>query len=690
MSNEQSSKTQDYDLNGERGRQRSELENGVRISIATKMVLSFLFVIVVTGAIFTGVSILLISNHIEADSREQALSDLEDARDLYLDRLDHLNNVVASTAGNIRVKNAITSGNIERVTDELLGIKYRESLDLLTVTDADGTVLLRTSDLGSFGDNISHEELIETVLHSRSSVASTTTISREDLRKESRLLADRALQSFSGDLNSILGGDLDEVEFLVSGAAAPVFDYQGLVVGVIQGGNLVNSNANLVCEINRSLFGDDEYNGKDVGFVTIYQDEVGVLTCPINGDNLDIVGTVVSDEVYNQVVVEGEPWVGRDYIRDSWYVTVYEPITNSDNEVVGILQIGKLEQVYLDIRNQIIIAFLAVTLVGALIAMVFAYFIANRISGPIKKLVAASKNVAHGEFEARIETSSMSNDELAEMAIAFNAMASALEERDEELRELTATRIGRAERLAMIGRLSANVAHELNNPLQGIVTYSHLLIERMPEDYPNKDYVKKIVVQADRCRDIIRGLLDFARQREPVKTLCDINIVLQDTISLLENQASFHNIDVLKEFDAELPRAVIDPSQLERVFINMIINAAEAMDGSGQLALTTRPGPIEGTIEVVITDTGHGIPNENIRRIFDPFFTTKEVGRGTGLGLAISYGIVKEHGGTISVRSKVGLGTTFIVTLPVRVGIVVAEQMVHPDIGKELTLLSGL
>ncbi len=668
----------------------SDSTNGIRISIATKLILSFLLVIIVSGAIFSGVGIYLISRHINSDAQEQARRDVVSAQEVYLDRLDHLNIVVVSTANNIRIKDAVTSGNTDWIAGELLGIRFREGLDILTISDSEGTVLLRASDPGSFGDNIGHEELIKTVLNSRTSIASTWNISDEDLRMESRLLADRVLQPQSGSSVSEPGEPPLDSKILVLGAGAPVLDYQGFVIGVILGGILVNSNTEFVCEINRSVFQGAEYTGKDVGFVTIYQDNEGILTCPVDGDGLENIGSGVSNEVYNQVVVEGEPWVGRDDIGGSRYVTVFEPIRDSAGEIVGILQVGKLEQVYLDIRNQIIVAFLVVTLIGALIVMVFAYYIANRISGPIKKLVTASSNVAHGKLDARIETSSMSHDELAEMAIAFNAMASAIEERDEELRQFATTRIGQAERLAMIGRLSANVAHELNNPLQGIITYSHLLIERMPEEYPGLDYIEKIVVQANRCRDIIRGLLDFARQREPVKTLCNVNIVLQDSISLLENQALFHNIEIVKEFDAEIQEAVIYPSEIERVFIIRIINAAEAMDGVGRLTLVTSQGPVDETIEVVISDTGHGISKENLRRVFDPFFTTKVVGRGTGLGLAISYGIVKEHGGTISVKSKVGLGTTFIIRLPVKAGIVVVEKMGYREIGKELTLLSEL
>ncbi len=682
--------TQTIDVIDDKTSPGAESSDGLRMSITTKLVLSFLLVIVISGAIFTAVGILLISNHIQADARAQASNDLAAAQEVYSNRLDQLENVVAATARNIRLQDAITSQNMERVVDELLGVRFRESLDILTVTDAGGTVLLRASDLGSLGDNIRHEELIETVLLSQDPAASTVTISNDDLRRESGLLADRASQAFTNLRESERLQDGSSSDVMMIGASAPIFDIQGSLIGVVWVGSLLSTDASLICEINESVFNGEEYDGKQVGFVTIYQDDLAILACPDQGDSTELIGTLLSEDEYNQVVSLGEPWFGSEHVAGSTYITAYEPIRNSENEIVGILQIGNLEQVYLDIRNQFIVAFMGVTVIGAVVSMLFAYFIAQRISGPIKELVSASSNLGHGDLNARIETSSMSNDELAEMAIAFNAMADALQERDERLRDLATTRIGQAERLALIGKLSANVAHVLNNPLQGIVTYSHLLIERMPEDYPNIDYIQKIVVQANRCRDIIRGLLDFARHGEHVKTLSDVNIVLQDSISLLENQALFHNIAIVKEFDAEMPLALIDPSRIERVFINMIINAAEAMDGQGQLSLKTRSGSAGDYVVVDISDTGHGIPRSNLRRVFDPFFTTKEVGRGTGLGLAISYGIVRDHGGTISVDSSLGKCTTFTIRLPVREGAVVPKGIQIPDSGKELTLLSEL
>jgi two-component system NtrC family sensor kinase len=638
--------------------------NGIRISVTTKLVLSFLLFIVITSAIFTGVGIYIISDHIKADGQEQAREDLDNARDIYLNKLSQINSAVRSTADRSNIRDAVASGNVDQVADELVAIKVLEALDTLTITDDSGNVLFRTSNQKIFGDNISHEGLISTVLRTNMSAAATEIIAAKDLNRESALLAEKASVRFTGSPESRKGEDVDG---MMLSAAAPIFDSENTLIGLVRGGVLLHSGSDIICEIRRAIFHNPRYEGKDIGFVTIYQDDVGLLSCLRSEDISVVIGAHLPDEIYSQVVEEGKPYIGRDSVSNNWYITAYEPIRNIDREIIGVLQVGELEEKYLDIKNQAVIAFLTITLIGAFFTILFSYFISRRITTPLNKLVTASRELALGNLDARVDIKSMSKDELGELADAFNAMASALQERDEKLKEMTRSRVRRSERLAMIGKLSANVAHELNNPLTGIVTYSHLLLERMPAEHQDIDYVDKIVIQANRCRDIIRGLLDFARQREPNKTLCDVNSVLQECMSLLENQALFHNIQITKELDPKLPSAVIDPSQIERVFMNMIINAAEAMEGSGNLTLATRSDPIGGIIEIVIADTGHGIAEEDMRRIFDPFFTTKEVGQGTGLGLAISYGIVKEHGGSILVESAVGKGTTFTIKLPVTI-----------------------
>jgi len=225
-----------------------------------------------------------------------------------------------------------------------------------------------------------------------------------------------------------------------------------------------------------------------------------------------------------------------------------------------------------------------------------------------------------------------------------------------------------SEKMASLGKLAAGIAHEINNPLGGILIYSSLMMEDLPEEDSRRGDLARIVQEAGRCKEIVKSLLEFARQTEPKMEPSDINRAINDGLFFLVNQALFHNIQIIKKLDSFLPFVRGNASQLKQVFMNIIVNAAEAMHGSGTLTITTSPAPDRKTVLVEFTDTGEGIPEENFTRIFDPFFTTKEVGKGTGLGLATSYGIVEDHGGKISVRSKVGEGTTFAIELPLHQG----------------------
>ena len=222
-----------------------------------------------------------------------------------------------------------------------------------------------------------------------------------------------------------------------------------------------------------------------------------------------------------------------------------------------------------------------------------------------------------------------------------------------------------SEKMASLGKLAAGIAHEINNPLGGILIYSSLMLEDLPEEDPKRGDLARIVQEAGRCKEIVKGLLEFARQTEPKREPTDINRAINDGLFFLVNQALFHNIRIVKELDPFLPFVRGNSGQLKQVFMNIIVNAAEAMHGNGTLTIRTSVSADRKTVWIGFTDTGEGIPEENLSRIFDPFFTTKDVGKGTGLGLATSFGIIEEHGGKISVNSKVGEGATFAIDLPV-------------------------
>jgi two-component system NtrC family sensor kinase len=194
----------------------------------------------------------------------------------------------------------------------------------------------------------------------------------------------------------------------------------------------------------------------------------------------------------------------------------------------------------------------------------------------------------------------------------------------------------------------------------------HLALEDSQEKDILHENLEKAATEASRCKDIVKGLLDFARQTEPKVEESDVNETLERTLAVVENQAIFQNVKISKVICPSLPKVLMDVSQMQQVFTNIVLNAAEAVEGKGELTVATRIAPDNEYIEIEFTDTGCGIPPDNLEKIFDPFFTTKEVGHGTGLGLAVSHGIIARHRGTIEVKSEQGKGTSFIIRLPLK------------------------
>lgn len=242
--------------------------------------------------------------------------------------------------------------------------------------------------------------------------------------------------------------------------------------------------------------------------------------------------------------------------------------------------------------------------------------------------------------------------------------------------EKTQVQLLQAEKMSSLGELAAGVAHQLNNPLGGITLYSQLILE----DYDLLEDARKdmfrILEDAKRCSDIVKELLTFSRKTGNEMHPQNINKMLSDTLYLLENQTLFQNIEIQKSFDSELPLVPVDIQQIKHVFMNILLNAADAMGGQGKLSLFTRLEASNKQVVVIIKDTGPGIPEDVLLKIFDPFFTTKDQGKGTGLGLSLAYRIVQDHGGKLSAESRVGKGAEFIIELklePPGIGGVLSE-----------------
>jgi len=289
----------------------------------------------------------------------------------------------------------------------------------------------------------------------------------------------------------------------------------------------------------------------------------------------------------------------------------------------------------------------------------------------------AAQRIAQGDYSQAVRGGG--DDELGYLAHSFNTMTSELqlahtalresadelerkvEERTAELKRMQAQMI-QSEKMVAIGKLAAGVAHEINNPLTGVLTNSSLMLEDLADDHPWREDIQTIVNETLRCRKIVKGLLDFSRQTRPQRTLLDLNQVVEDTLSLVRNQTVFRNTKIVYELDPHLPTVLADADQMRQVVLNIVLNAAEAMVQGGELRLASASNVAKKAVELRISDTGPGIPDEVRARIFEPFFTTKKTG--TGLGLAICRRLAGLMGGEVTVQSTWGSGSTFTFVLP--------------------------
>lgn len=362
----------------------------------------------------------------------------------------------------------------------------------------------------------------------------------------------------------------------------------------------------------------------------------------------------------------------------------------ADQTVLGVLDIVyPLSQIDQEIRastTTIVIFALGFVILAAVLVSLL---VQRAVYRPLADLKDGAARLAEGDLEKQIPV--RSHDEFGQLAESFNMMTRALRKSRGELQEwghtlehkvTEATRelqiaqaeAARGEKLASVGLLAAGIAHELNNPLTGVLTFSHLVRKQMPDGSPEAEDLDLVISETKRCATIIRRLLDFAREKTPEKKYSDLNRLIEQTSELISQSAQIADIDVVLELNENLPPVWMDEDLVRQVVMNLLVNAQHAIEREGRITIKTgienrmtadethqekRPMAV-----VRITDTGCGIPEENLQRIFDPFFTTKGVGKGTGLGLSVSHGTIAAHGGMIEVDSTVGEGTEFRIYLP--------------------------
>lgn len=645
--------------------------------LRTKLIFGSLTAIVTTGLVAAFIGAWMIGHMLAEQAQDKARLDLNSARLIYFNslkgigqqlRLMALGELIPELLSLHQSNSQSTAQTNSQPTAALIKrldrIRRRENLDLLNLTDAHGSVILRGRLDAAESQNKnskSYEALIHTALSAKDVVTTTLVLAPVALNLEGRNLADQAQISLIPTAESQPNNrKVEKVGMMLMGAVK-LTSAKGNPLGVLVGGKLLNKDNRMVDEIRETIYQGEQYRGQNIGESTICLGDIRIATNVKLPGGIRAVGTRVAPAVRQQVLVHGRPYVAPAMVLNERYITAYEPIRDFSGRVVGILSLGIPDQKFVEMQHRAMLVFISILLGGVMLSIFISVWLARRFSRPIYNLVDAVHDLANGQLDRRVKP----NHEVKEFVLlseGFNQMATSLQERDLQLKHRTQETIGKSERLAMIGRLAAGVAHEINNPLGGIMLFSNLLLRKAAPQSQEYENLERICHETNRCQKIVQGLLDFARHREPKTELTDIHEVLDKTLALIENQAMFLNIECQKNYTAVGKMVRVDPLQLQQVFINLIVNAVEAMSGQGKLTLATR---ITGMgLEISVSDTGTGISEEHLERLFEPFFTTKEVGHGTGLGLSISRNIVENHGGNMWVNSKTGEGATFYVCLP--------------------------
>jgi two-component system NtrC family sensor kinase len=567
-------------------------------------------------------------------------------------------------------KKALAAGDRETLRSLLEKLESIRALDIVTVTDKAGCVVVRFHNPGVFGDTLTDVDSVAQVIKTHKPVSGTTIIDHDFLVREGKDLAERLTMS-SGTMEEPNQPVFRDIEGMMITAAVPVTDDEGTFFGIILGGRLLNGEnsvqgGGLTNYINKEIFDGEVYRNQLSGITALFAGYTVISTAAVPKNIGFGTGTRISPDIFDRICKEKKPFIDTVSWGSGRYIMGYGPVMNIGGEVIGLISVGIPEKKYTGPADRLALIWGSVTCLGMIIILlVFAVLLPDMLK-PVAEsaVISPRQSPVH---EGYLYPYDPIHNPRGHAVVLGNGDGSMTTQED-KVKELSRL-VAESRRLAILGQLSAGVAHEINNPLTGIIVYSHLLLEDTDQSDPRYSNIKKIIKESNRCKNIVKSLLDFARQTNPHLEPCDVNTIIVEALNNIRRIPIFEHVKVIEQFGENLMSVLVDASQIQEVFENIIRNAAEAMNGSGELTITTRliydtnKSPMN---EIVFEDTGPGIPSEHMDHIFDPFFTTKMKGHGTGLGLAVCYGIVERHGGTITVQNRDGGGAAFTVRLAVK------------------------
>jgi len=631
--------------------------------LRSRIIESFDTIIVIFSLLVVVLGYYVIKKDIIKRAQTKVNNDLNSAREIYAQELENVKNIIRFTASRFFINDAISTQNSEILDMELGKIRTSESLDILTLTDASGKVLSRSRNPSMTGDIQSSDTLISKVLSSEKVFAGTVIVPRQELTKEGEDLAEQANINFISTPKARRRAETRETSGMMIKAAAPVFGYDGKLSGVLYGGNLLNRNYKIVDKVKEIVYKGETYKGKDIGTVTIFQDDLRISTNVKAKGNTRAVGTRVSEEVYEHVLVKGLPWIARAFVVNDWYKTAYEPIKDIDNRIIGILYVGILEQPFTNMARNILIIFLVIVCLATILAASLEVVLTRTITRPVERMLKATRKLSAGSlgYEVDKETGIMEFDELAD---SFNKMSAQLREREESLKNTN-------EKLAILNKTYLDLVGFVSHELKGIVATTLLNAAAVRDglfgqiNEKQKNSLESVTKSLHYFRDTVRKFLDLSRiekgelevNKKQVKLKEDI---FDPCLETFNAEITSKKMEVTNNIDAEV-KVNGDLDLLHIVANNLLGNAVKYGLEKGKIRISSES--LADKVQIEVYNDSRPIREEEKDKLFKKF-SRLEVSqgkkiKGTGLGLFLTKEIIIQHGGDIWVRPEEN-GNTFI------------------------------
>lgn len=635
----------------------------IRLTLQRKIVFFFLIVVVAGGSVSLALGIILYGKTVLERAQNQVKMDLHAAWMVYNQKIESIRFLIQLSAKREVVFESLREHNRALLQQILEKVRLDNNLDFLSLTDEKGVVLLRTRSPYTVGDDQSNDEMVSRALQGEP-LSGTQILSQEELVREGEGLAEQAFMVFVETSLAKPRPRDRETSGMIIKSAIPILDRNDMVRGVLYGGVLLNRHHEIVDCIKDTIYWGESYQGKEVGTATIFQWDVRISTNVKNANGLRAIATRVSRDVYEKVLENGEPYLGRAYVVNADYITAYEPIKNVVGQIVGILYVGILEQPFITMRNQVIFLFCSIALIGVVVALLLGYFLARSISKPVERLVQATHEISQGTFPTTLDI--YSGDEIGRLADSFITMSRNLQKTMSELRELNRRYLG----------LLGFTTHELKQPLGVLKGYLIMLQDEKLGKLTTplqREALLEMRSSVNTLQDMIQKYLQLTKIEagQLVVEKKRISLFEEALHPVLEGETPHLSIkkmrvEIEEREKLEKMEIVADPILMRIVFSNLITNAIKYGREEGLITVGFYEEATHYRFHV--KNEGPGIPVDKREAIFGKFvrIDIKELGKqlGTGLGLYNTKEIIEKHGGKIWAESEEGKWADFIFILP--------------------------